>query len=122
MPCSNKLQLVIANFVSISTKERQPFFGTLFSVNDFAKAANVPLLEEMEKYSLRPLGVSLNQGDPTVLGSGNNGPSPGSTCKSIIQIVLLMLLDFRVFCQNNTFYILFLHSVVVQLFDTQSHW
>ena len=122
MPCSNKLQLVIANFVSISTKERQPFFGTLFSVNDFAKAANVPLLEEMEKYPLRPLGVSLNQGDPTVLGSGNNGPSPGSTCKSIIQIVLLLLLDFRVFCQNNTFYILFLHSVVVQLFDTQSQW
>ena len=72
-------------------------------MNDFAKAANVPLLEEMEKYPLRPLGVSLNQGDPTVLGSGNNGPSPGSTCKSIIQIVvLLMLLDFR-FLQNKYF-------------------
>ena len=92
-------------------------------MNDFAKAANVPLLEEMEKYPLRPLGVSLNQGDPTVLGSGNNGPSPGSTCKSIIQMLLLVLLDFRVFWQkNNTFYISFLHSVVVQLFDTQSHW
>ena len=90
-------------------------------MNDFAKAANVPLLEEMEKYPLRPLGVSLNQGDPTVLGSGNNGPSPGSTCKSIIQIVLLMLFLSGVL-QKNTFYILFLHSVVVQLFDTQSHW
>ena len=72
-------------------------------MNDFAKAANVPLLEEMEKYPLRPLGVSLNQGDPTVLGSGNNGPSPGSTCKTIIQIVLQMLLDFRVFCKKKYF-------------------
>ena len=95
-----------------ATKCNSTFFGTLFSVNNFAKAANVPLLEEMEKYPLRPLGVSLNQGDPTVLGSGNNGPSPGSTCKSIIQIVLRMLLDFRFLQQNNTFYILFLHSVV----------